>query len=207
MAPTGVPRLIRITSTMEGGIVFAGAPGGIAAPPPVHWIEQVTAITDYTGEPARRCDGSPASGEMVIEYEGRGATPVWTVSARARDARDVGGPGFAPVFAMLGGDGPIASGESGEIDGRRARSLVSPWVSPDDQRTQPARLIGDPIPNVRGDRAPSDSLQSLWIDTESLLPLRWEATRDGTSTHSVGFTYERINLQPPAGVDAPACIR
>ena len=108
---------------------------------------------------------------------------------------------------MLGGDGPIASGVSGEIAGRRARALVSPWVSPFEPRAQRPRIIGDPIPNVRGDRAPSESLQSLWIDTESLLPLRWEVTRDGASTQSFGFTYERIDLQPPAGVDAPACIR
>jgi hypothetical protein len=80
-------------------------------------------------------------------------------------------------------------------------------VSPFEPRAQPPMIIGDPIPNVRGDRAPIESLQSLWIDTESLLPLRWEVNRRGERTHGLDFTYVPIDLQPPAGVQPPDCIR
>jgi hypothetical protein len=207
MGPTGLPRLVRTASTVQGGIVYGIPPGSTSAPPSQHWTEQITRITDYTGEPARRCDGSLASGEMVIEYEGRGAIPVWTVSARARDARDIGGLGVAPVFEMLRGAGSLAGGERREIGGRQARAFVSPWVSPYDRDVQPPMLIGDPAPNVPGDRAPDESVQSLWIDAESLLPLRWEVHSRGVAIHTYTFSYQSIDLHRPAGIKAPDCIR
>lgn len=205
MGPTGLPKLVRSASTLHAGIVYGSAPGSTSTPPSRQWTDELTRVVDYTGEPARRCDGSAASGEMVIEYEGRGATPVWTAAARVRDARDLGGPGV--VFEMLRGAGSLASGERRETRGRWARAFVSPWVPPQDRRSQPAILIGDPAPNVAGDRAPSESIQSLWIDAESLLPLRWEVHSRDVTTHNYVFDYKAIELQPPAGVTAPNCIQ
>jgi len=63
------------------------------------------------------------------------------------------------------------------------------------------------MPNVAVDPAPRDATQSLWIDTSSLLPLRWELFKRGKPTSGFDMTYESIDLRPPAGVDAPACIR
>jgi hypothetical protein len=66
---------------------------------------------------------------------------------------------------------------------------------------------GDPIPNVVGQPAPNDSIQSLWIDTRSLLPLQWEVSKRGMLTFGLDVDHELIDLRPPAGVDAPECIR
>jgi hypothetical protein len=207
MGPAGLPRVSRSVSTIEGGIVYGIAPGSTSAPSPEHWTEEITRITDYTGEPARRCDGSPAAGEMVIEYEGRGATPLWSASARARDARDVGGLGIAPVFEMLRGAGSLASTERRQIAGRPARAFAATWALPGGGNVERIILRGDPTPNVIGEPAPEESMQTLWIDTESLLPLRWEVNKRGDRSHGFDLTYVSIDLQPPAGVEAPSCIR
>jgi hypothetical protein len=106
---------------------------------------------------------------------------------------------------MLLGAAPIASGDREQISGRWAREFVSPWTPPY-PATRATIFTGDPRPNVVGVPASSDT-QSLWIDTESLLPVRWEATRRGMVTHSFAFTYESIDIRPPAGVNPPTCIR
>jgi hypothetical protein len=209
MGPDGRPKMIRRTYGLEGGIVFgvvAGAPGVATEPTQTHWHDEFINIVDYTGRPARRCAGSTAQGEMVIEYEHRGSTNAWTATARNRNAGDVGGPGIAPVFNMLLGAPPVASGEREQIGGRWARAFDSSWTPPG-SNAEPPLLRGDPIPNLAGTLAPDDPTQTLWIDTESLLPLRWEASRRGMVTHGFTFTYESIDLRPPPGIDAPACIR
>lgn len=70
------------------------------------------------------------------------------------------------------------------------RALVSPWTPPSaDRRSQAPRLTGDQVPNVRGEAAPNDAIRSLWIDTESLLPLRWEMSKRGMLIDGFDFIY------------------
>jgi len=63
-------------------------------------------------------------------------------------------------------------------------------------------LTGDPAPN------PADfiPIQSLWIDTESLLPLRWEVFQRQAFLGATDFVYEKLDLQRPAGFEMPTCI-
>ena len=109
---------------------------------------------------------------------------------------------------MLQGGRPIASGERRQISGRWARAFTSRWAPPAPSSfAEPELLIGDPLPNVVGEPTPSDAVQSLWIDIESLLPLHWEASNRGSLAYGYDFRYQAADLRPPAGVDAPDCIR
>jgi hypothetical protein len=209
MAPGGQPKMVRRIYGLEGGIaggIVSSSPGGATEPAPTSWREEIISIVDFTGGPARRCDGSTEPGEMAIEYEHRSSTNAWTAAARARSTRDVGGPGIAPVFEMLLGAATASSGERRQIGAGWARAFVSPWVPPRDQPFAEI-LTGDPMPNLAGQLAPSRATQSLWIDTESALPVRWEVSEGGKISHAVNFTYEPIDLRPPADVDTPECIR
>jgi hypothetical protein len=174
-------------------------------PTETRWRRQFINIVEYTGRPARHCNGSAAEGELVVEYSQGLETPEWTTRARQRQARDFGGPGIAPIFEMLQSAGPVTSGERRHFRDRSARAFSSPWARP---APSPAPLLtGDPIPNVRGELAPNEAVQSLWIDIDSLLPLRWEVSENGLLKFGFDFSYSSIDLRPPAGVPAPECIR
>lgn len=209
MGRAGQPKTIRWAGAVEGGTVGGVLRGDGTSTRPVetYWRREFITIIDYTGRPARRCGESAEQGELVVEYELDASTKEWTTTARQRDAHDFGGLGIAPIFEILQGRGPIASGERRRIGGRWARAFTSSWAPPAPSFAEPPLLIGDPSPNVVGEPAPSDAVQSLWIDTESLLPLRWEASNRGSLAHGYDFRYQAIDLRPPAGVDAPECIR
>ncbi len=196
MGPAGLPRIIRSTYRIN---TVGGVPGGSTT----HSYKDVMILTDYTGRPARDCDGSAEEGEMVIEYELPSSTQSWTATARRRRPGDSGG--IARALEMLRGIGPVTSGERRQIGGRWARAFDSPV--PTDQRSEAPIVTGDPMPNVLGDPPPSKPIQSLWIDTESLFPLRWEVSLRPRPTYGFDFTYESIDLGPPTGVQAPQCVR
>jgi hypothetical protein len=208
MGRAGQPKIVRMTYGIEGGSV-SGAVSGSATPAETHWQDNIVSVIDYTGRPARRCDGSVEPGMLAIEYTFRGSTQAWTATTRSQDARQVGGPGITPVFEMLRGALPLASGERRRIGDRWARAFVSPWAPPaDDFRARAPIITGDPMPNVKGEpTTPRDATESLWIDTKSLLPLRWEVSASGVLTRGFDFTYESIDLRRPPGIDAPKCIQ
>jgi hypothetical protein len=204
----GRPKLVRSTGGVEGGTVsgtVSGASGTSGPPARTFWHEETTTIVDYTGRPVTHCDGSLEPGEMVIAYEWRSSTRAWTTTARRRSARDV--LGVTSAFEMLQSAATIARGEQRQIDAHQARALVSPWTPPPDRFGRPAVLTGDPAPDVAGDPAPHGATQSLWIDTDSLLPLRWETFAPGAPAYGFTFAYTPIDLRPPAGVEAPDCVR
>jgi hypothetical protein len=208
VGPGGRPRLAQMNSGMIHGIVAGIAPGAKTPPPSMTWREDITTILDYTGLPARGCDGSAEAGEMVIEYTRRG-TAEWRVTARRQTSRDAGA---SHAFAMLRGAEPAVSGERRQIGTGWARAIVAPWTAPGDQRArvvEPTPLIGDPTPNAAGEPFPNDATQSLWIDTRTLLPLRWEVTKPDPSRVIMAglFIYESFDLRPPAGIEAPGCVR
>ena len=208
MGPGGRPRLTQMNSGMIHGTVGGIAPGANTPPASLTWREDIVTILDYTGRPARRCDGSSGEGEMVIEYR-RGATAMWSATARPQTSRDAAG---SAAFTVLRGVEPAVSGDRRQIGTSWARAIVAPWTVPIDQRArvvEPAPALGDPAPNVAGEPFPNDATQTLWIDTETLLPLRWEVTKpDPARVIMAGlFIYEPFDLRPPAGIDAPGCIR
>ncbi len=205
LGSTGAPKMARTSYRTLGGTIGGVVSGRSTSSIETRWSEDIIKIIDYTDRPARRCDGSAEKGEMVIEYMFRSSTKAWTVTARRRDPHDVGGLGIAPAFEMLRGAGLITNGERRRIGGHWARAFITPWAPPADRSPQPL-LTGDPIPNVAGHPVPNDPTQSLWIDAESLLPLRWEAS-DRKLSYGFDFIYESIDLRRPSGIEAPECIQ
>jgi len=196
--PDGRPRLMRATSGYSGMFwsISGGSGGGSVQAPLVETRVDVVMITEYTGAPARACDGSTRHDDLVIEYEHRNAENGWTARARQRTSIEV----MTPIFDMLAGATPTEAGGRRQIGDRAARALVAPWKLP-------PGAIGDP---------PSGMMQSLWIDVEALLPLRWSvsvpaAPARGIPTmpdYGLALTFDpAIDLKPPEGVARPDCIK
>ncbi len=210
MGPSGRPRIIQMPSAIIGGIVRGLEPGAKTPPPSMTWREEITTILHYTGLPARRCDGSFAGGEMVIEYTRRGTAQQWTAATLPKPFQDARLP---RPLAMLRGVEHMVSGERRQVGDRWTRAIVAPWTPPISQGTvEPAPLIGDPTPNVLDEPLepePNDATQSLWIDIRTLRPLRWEVTKPDPARVIMAqrFIYESFDLRPPAGIEAPRCIR
>jgi hypothetical protein len=213
MGSNGRPRIFRssggITGGMVGGVVAAcSSPPCPTTAPPVHteWHDVLTRLIEFTTKPAHRCDGAAEPGELVIEYEHSQSSNTWTASARAKMPPGLG-LGYTPLFDVLRGVTRVTSGERRKIGERTARAFFAPWTPPPSSGGR-VEITGDPFPNVPGivSRLPREETQTLWIDAESLLPLRWEAIgRDG-GNWELTFDYEPIDLHPPAGVNAPDCI-
>jgi hypothetical protein len=154
----------------------------------------IVTVLHYTRTAARSCSGNPLEGELVIEYEQRTPPGAWSVKARTRSGIEVGGP----IFDMLSGATAVTSGGFRSVDGgRRARTFTAPW-------TTPPGAVGGPV----------GASQSLLIDVESLLPLRWSitlpATRDDPALPEYGlsFTYDAaVDVRAPDGISAPDCVR
>jgi hypothetical protein len=192
MGRNGWPRLIRMTSGFDNVTGAAASTGRGSTPSPEIHVDVITVI-EYAGEPARRCDGQPIEGDLVIEYEHR-SDKGWTVTARARTDHDV----LSPVFKMLAGAMALDAGVRREIDGRTTRAVVAPYKLP------PGAMGGPP----------AGTTQTLWIDVERLLPRRWElsvptaADRPAIPDYGMSFTYDvPFDWHEPSNVDRPDCIR
>jgi hypothetical protein len=212
-----------------------GTVGGVVSTTGQHsrWSEDITKIVDYTNRPARQCDATAGSGsstsELVIEYTRSRRTPspspqppAWSVAARRRIEREAGGPGFIPAFEMLHGIGGAGSSLASDdhqpqrIGDRQARGFVARFVSLHaGRRDSPSSTprIGDPEPNVAGEPPPRpepNPMQTLWIDTESLLPLRWDVTDHGRREQRFDFIFEPLDIRLPTDLGdtaVPDCIR
>ena len=203
MGSNGRPRYVRATSGYDMGGVSGSVSGGSDGSMTRSQSQQaghvdVITFTDYTGRLARKCDGTALEDELVIEYEHRSTDNRWTAKARTRSPMEI----LAPVFDMLAGTAPVETGDRWQIDDRMARALVAPWKLP--AGAQP----GGPLP--------PGMTQSLWIDTVSMLPLRWSISIPASPgqgipaipDYGLSFTYDpTIDLRPPEGVTAPDCIR
>jgi hypothetical protein len=159
-------------------------------------VRTMTEVVEFTRRPARRCDGAPSSGELVIEYHtesgGSGGSGVndkgWTAKARASTRMEFA----STIFDMLADAVTLDSGEKQTIDGHAARAMTAPWTPP------PGALPAGPlVPNLR---------QQLWIDVASLLPVRWEIGAADRPAYRMTFGYESLDIRPPDGVAAPDCI-
>jgi hypothetical protein len=191
MGRDGMPRLVRFKGRGESVAGITTETGTMRV---FNLPDVIVSVFEYSRVPARRCDGALASSGMVIEYVLNLTTKVRQVTAREPGPRDAG---MAGPLEMLKATETLTSGENRLVGRRRARALVSPM---------PMRggvvLTGDPAPN------PADfiPIQSLWIDTESLLPLRWEAFQRQAFLGATDFVYEKLDLQRPAGFEMPTCI-
>jgi len=173
-------------------------------------VNSTMSFTDYTGRAARYCDGTFASGELVIEYRQAGAG--WTVKTRESSPADL----LRPVFDMLVGLKPLRD-DGLTSDG--ARALSAGW-NPKTTMTREKVTGGRGAANAGSSTFaladPSVSgVETLVIDPMSLLPARWTFTftasssqRSGTRTLPYRFEYDSLlTLEPPrTGVAPPACV-
>ena len=188
MRTDGWPRIVRGEGDLEGGIVAGTAGGAVTV---TRWRDHFIDIVEYTGAAARGCDGATVPGELVITYEHRRSTNTWTAHAGTKGER-AGVPVFNPVFDVLTGRAPAVSEETTVIEGRTERGFTAPFSAP---------------PNTYGLTDPTlQANQTLWIDVDSLLPVRWEVTAGGKVTDTRVLSYKPLGLRPPDGVEPPRCI-
>src|SRR5262245_54239128 len=90
MRSDGRPQYMRATSGRDFVSSWAGA-NGTGRTESGH--VDVSSFTHYTGSSARGCDGTPRTGELVIEFENTGRG--WTAKARTRGDSEVNGSAFA----------------------------------------------------------------------------------------------------------------
>jgi hypothetical protein len=207
MASNGRPQFIRIRMTYEAGIVWGSAGSGEQTSR--RWQVNAVTVTEFTGRPARACGATPAAGELIVEYRNEGTG--WTASANTRPY-----PGYpSGVFDILAGVLSVESGDVQQIGDRTARAFVAPWTPPP-AAAQLEIVTGDPLPNVRRDPvAGTAGLRVLWIDAESLLPLRWESMYAATSPAAApkpyiaySFRYDpALTIDRPDGIAPPDCVR
>jgi len=210
MGRNGIPRRIRSAGSILGGVVGGVAPGSTEPSRTMTtWRLDYITITDYTGRPARHCNGSADQGDLVVDYRLESSSVSWKVTPRRRDARDFGGPGLAPLFELLQGAGSITSSELKLGAGRLARALVAPWMPLRRSVETEVMQMGDPTPNLRGDPLPGEamqSLQSLWIDSRTLLPVRWDVSERGGRVSVFDFDYSPLDVRLPPSVRQPDCL-
>ena len=191
MGRDGMPRLVRFKGRGESVAGITTETGTMRV---FNLPDVIVSVFEYSRVPARLCNGGPAPSGMVIEYLMNLTTKVRQVTAREPGPRDAG---MARPLEMLKATETLTSGENRLVGKRRARALVSPMPMPGD-----VVLTGDPAPN------PADfiPIQSLWIDMDSLLPLRWEVFQRQARLGAIDFVYEQIDLRRPAGFEMPTCI-
>ena len=149
--------------------------------------DDTVAFDDYTGRPAVSFSGKPLDAELVVEYARLTSGGDWTSVARVRtDHEPI--PAYFEMLRLTPESGPLET-----IDGRVARALVASW-----------RLSGDNRAVI-----PAEVKQVLWLDVETLLPVRWEMARAGKSTeYGLAFSYDpALRLIAPAGAPSHECVR
>ena len=191
MGRDGMPRLVRFKGRGESVAGITTETGTMRV---FNLPDVIVSVFEYSRVPARRCNGGQAASGMVIEYLMNLTTKVRQVTAREPGPRDAG---MARPLEMLKATETLTSGENRLVGNRRARALVSPMPVSGD-----VVLTGDPAPNP----AEFVRMQSLWIDTDSLLPLRWEVFQRQARLGAIDFVYEQIDLRRPAGFEMPKCI-
>ena len=208
-SPTGTPGP-EMQIGPDGGPVFIRATSGFltSSTAQPQGRVTVTTLTHYTRRMAMYCDGSPAPGELVVDYENLGGG--WTLSVRhAVDGIEL----LTPIFAALKGIVPLVDGGSSVVAGRAARAFSAPW-RPGEIRTEEKLPGGGTVGRtlVPGGPAPPDAKQTVWIDLESLLPTRWGITMtipQSAAPIDYGMFLvqdDRIDLHPPPGMVPPTCI-
>jgi hypothetical protein len=180
MGGDGWPRLLRSEGGLKGGTVV----GSTAT----EWTDYFVHISNHTGEPARRCDGSTVSGELVITYTHTRSTNTWTARASTKGWVPV----CNPVFDVLAGRVATVSDTRKDIDGHTARGFTAPFSC------APGTYgLGDSL---------TEATQTLFIDVDSLLPVRWEVFDGHNVSDTRVLKYRQFDIRVPERVDPPQCI-
>jgi hypothetical protein len=203
-------RFLRSSGGIEGGIVRSDGTG-------TTFTREYVTITHLTGRPARGCDGAPRTGQLIIMYQNEG--DGWFATARTQ----VYAASATPLDDFLAGDLRVDSDELQMIGDRPARVFVAAWTMPA-RTAEEAAKQGPEYRSDDGGRTwtkPSAAdtpqlAQLLWVDTESLLPVRWALMSVADPERGVPpkpynvltVRYDNAsNIQPPADVTLPDCVR
>ena len=191
MGGDSLPRFIRVKGRGESVAGITSEAGTMRV---FNLPDVIVSVFEYSRTPARHCNDAPAASGMVIEYVVNLTTKVRHVTAREPGPLDIG---MARPLEMLNAPATLSSGGTRLFGKRNARALVSTATTSGD-----VVLTGDPAPN------PADfvPMQTLWIDADSLLPLRWEVHRRQVMVDAIDFGYDRFELARPDGFEVPACI-
>ena len=162
-----------------------------------------TTLTVYTRQPARYCDGTPATGELVVDYTS--SVGGATVIARRTS---LGGEPLSTIFEILSGSLTATDAGRKLLANRWARGFKAPWNPPASDVEQ--------LPDGRVTRfqrlgPQTEMVAMFWIDEASLEPVRFEfeitvpesARRDSPglpNTMPYGFRvqYRRQPRFPPS---------
>jgi hypothetical protein len=191
MGRDGFPQMVRVRGRGESVASVTSETGTMRV---FNLPDVIVSVFEYSRGPARRCNGGPVAGGMVIEYLMNLTTKARQVTAREPGPRD---SELARPLEMLRATATLTSGGTRLVGERNARALVSPMLMSDN-----VVLTGDPAPNP----AEFVPIQSLWIDTDSLLPLRWEVVQRQAFLGATDFIYEKLDVRRPAGFAVPTCI-
>ena len=149
-------------------------------------LDKRMVVEDYTGRPAMSCDGKAINDELVVTY-GLESDGRWRTEANGRSEHHTM-PAYFEILNANPTGGPLTPD-------RRAhgpRALVAPFSS---DSIRPGAHINQPI----------------WLDVETLLPVRWELGRAEPGAPidwGLSFVYDPdLKVAPPEGVKAPTCIR
>jgi len=196
--PNGWPRWKQSTHGVESSSSVAGSSNGVS------WSQQtrehfdLITIVEYTDTAARSCDGKPLDGNLIVEYERKTPPGTWTAKARTRSAVEE----LSPLFDTLSDDTLSSSGELRTVNGRTARAFTAPYKVPASSGV------------VTFSAPPSAITKTLWLDVESLLPLRWavsvpaQANMPPLPDYGLSFSYDAsIDISAPDGVPVPTCVR
>jgi hypothetical protein len=210
VGPDGRLWFLRSSGRIMGGIVGSDGTG-------TTFTREYVTITHLSGRPARGCDGTPRPGQLIVTYRNEG--DGWFATARTQ----VYAASPTPLDDFLAGNLHVDSGELQMIGDRPARVFVAPWT----MAARTAEEAAKQGPEYRSDDggrtwtkpSPADTpqlAQSLWVDTESLLPVRWALTSVADPERHVPpkpynvltVRYDKaINIQPPRGVTPPDCVQ
>jgi len=207
--PDGRLQFLRSSGGIQAGIVSGD---GTTAT----WTREVVTMTHLTGRAARACDGAPRAGQLVVVYWRDGGG--WIATARSHVYP--GSP--TPLDDFLAGEIHIEQSDLQTIGARATRMFAATWTPP--AAEAPAGTA--PGPEYQSDddgrtwtkarpTAAARLTQLLWIDTESLLPVRWAVMFAADPEHHVptrphtilSVQYDEArDLRPPSGVSPPDCV-
>jgi len=211
IAPNGRLQFLRWSGGVVGGSIAADGTT-------TTWSRDVTVIVHLTGRPARGCDGTSRAGPLVVEYRNEG--DGWLATARTR----VYPASPAPLDDFLAGDLRVDSDELEMIGARPARVFVAQWTATaTTSEASPNIASGPEYRSDDGGRTwtkpprsdPPRLTQSLWVDSESLLPLRWGVMYVADPEHGIParpynvFSIRYVDeggIQPPPDATPPDCV-
>jgi hypothetical protein len=156
----------------------------------IGWVNEGGVVRHYTYRPAEFCGGGqsgPAGGDLVEQYAQQAGG--WVTAAVVANPIEP----TPRLFDVLTGS-QLTDAGTRIMDGAVLRGIQMPWKAP--------RF------NTEGPDIP-DTVQTLWIDVETLLPRRYEIAVNVAGIGDYGYVMELSDgpdLRPPSSIKAPGCI-